>query len=210
MKKIFWGLFVFFAIGVGLYPMLYVLVDMQYGYLALKTEELQSALWTVLFYTHISFGGFALVIGWPQFVNRWRVSTPQFHRKLGMIYLIAVGLSGVSGLYIAQFATGGIISELGFSGLAIGWLLTAGMALYTAKNGKYIEHEQWMIRNYALSFAAVSLRIMLPSSTGTLQIDFVSAYQVIAWACWVPNLIIAEMIIRRNVKSRAARRPTPV
>lgn len=204
MKKLFWGLFVFFAVGVGLYPLLYVLMDMQYGFLALKTEELKSALWTVMFYSHISLGGLALVIGWPQFVNRWRINTPQFHRKLGMVYLTAVGLSGVSGLYIAQFATGGIISELGFSGLAIGWLVTGGMALYTAKNGRYIEHEQWMIRNYALSFAAVSLRLMLPSSTGIFHLDFVTAYQVIAWACWVPNLIISESIIEMNRKGKLA------
>ena len=204
MKKAFWGLFIFFAIGVGLYPVMYLLVDMKYGFLALKAEELQSTIWRVMFYTHISLGGLALVIGWPQFVNKWRINSPQFHRRLGLVYLIAVGLSGISGLYIAQFATGGIISILGFSGLALGWLLTSSMALYSVKNGKYLDHEQWMIRNYALTFAAVSLRIMLPSSY-ILQLDYISAYQVIAWACWVPNLLIAEMIIVTNRKRRAAR-----
>ncbi|MEQ9301014.1 MAG: DUF2306 domain-containing protein [Cyclobacteriaceae bacterium] len=204
MKKLFWGLFIFFAVGVGLYPLLYLLVDMKAGLLALKSEELESTMWVTMFYTHITFGGLALIIGWPQFVNKWRVSTPQFHRRLGMVYLIVVGLSGLSGLYIAQFATGGTISILGFNGLALGWLSTGIMALHTAKNGKYLEHEQWMIRNYALTFAAVSLRIMLPT-TAILQLDFISTYQVIAWACWVPNLIIAELIIIGNRKSRFSR-----
>jgi uncharacterized membrane protein len=204
MKKLFWGLLVVLAIGVGLYPVIYLLVDMRYGFLGLKTEELQSVVWTVMFSTHISLGGFALFIGWSQFVNKWRIYAPQFHRRLGMVYLIAVGFSGLSGLYIAQFATGGIVSILGFSGLALGWLATGTMALYSAKNGRYLEHEQWMIRNYALSFAAVSLRIMLPS-TSILQLDYISAYQVIAWACWVPNLIIAEWIIANNRKNRLAR-----
>jgi hypothetical protein len=54
-----------------------------------------------------------------------------------------------------------------------------------------------MIRNYALTFAAVTLRIYLPLMTPFLfHGDFLAAYRTISWLCWVPNLAIAEWIIK--------------
>jgi hypothetical protein len=55
-----------------------------------------------------------------------------------------------------------------------------------------------MIRSYALTFAAVTLRIWLPLGQ-VLHFDFVEAYRVIAWLCWVPNLLAAEWILN-NLK----------
>jgi hypothetical protein len=54
-----------------------------------------------------------------------------------------------------------------------------------------------MIRSYALTFAAVMLRIYLPLSQ-VYGIPFEPAYQTIAWLCWVPNLIVAEWLILRQ------------
>ncbi len=74
-----------------------------------------------------------------------------------------------------------------------GWLLI--------RAGRTEDHRQWMIRSYALMLAAVSLRLQLPLA-GIYGIAFVSSYPIIAWSCWVPNLIIAEWVIARR---RAAR-----
>ena len=46
-----------------------------------------------------------------------------------------------------------------------------------------------MLRNFSLSLAAVSLHLYLPLSA-VLGIPFESAYPVIAWLCWVPNLYL--------------------
>ena len=62
-----------------------------------------------------------------------------------------------------------------------------------------------MIRNYALTFAGVMLRIWVPVTT-TLGAEFTAAYTVIAWMCWVPNLLVAEWIIRRSRTLPAPRR----
>lgn len=197
MKKLGWALFIFFAIGVGLYPIIYLLVDMRYGFLGTKTPDLLADnLWNMAFYTHIAFGGLSLVIGWSQFMKKLRLRNISLHRTVGKIYMVAVALSGFSGLYIAFFATGGIVASLGFGGLAVSWLFTTAMALRSIKQGMVDAHELWMIRSYALTFAAVSLRILLPTSQ-VMGIPFNDAYVVIAWACWVPNLIIAELIINR-------------
>ena len=51
-----------------------------------------------------------------------------------------------------------------------------------------------MIRNFALSFAAVTLRLYLPP-VFIFQLPFESSYAVIAWICWVPNLLVAQWLI---------------
>ncbi|MNL75568.1 hypothetical protein D3C87_2013940 [compost metagenome] len=61
--------------------------------------------------------------------------------------------------------------------------------------GDRVAHRRWMIRSIALTLAAVTLRIQIPVSM-MLDIPFDTAYPVIAWLCWVPNLVVAEMIVR--------------
>jgi predicted membrane protein DUF2306 len=51
-----------------------------------------------------------------------------------------------------------------------------------------------MTRSFALAFAAVMLRIYLPGSLAA-GVDYYDAYPVIAWVCWVPNLIVAQVLV---------------
>jgi hypothetical protein len=53
-----------------------------------------------------------------------------------------------------------------------------------------------MVRNFALTFAAVMLRLYLPASM-VVGIEFELAYPVIAWLCWLPNVVVAEMLFNR-------------
>jgi hypothetical protein len=55
-----------------------------------------------------------------------------------------------------------------------------------------------MIRSYALTFAAVTLRIWLPLFQNGFGMEFISAYVIIAWLCWVPNLLWAEWYVRQD------------
>jgi hypothetical protein len=196
-RKILWFFFIFFAVIIGLYPISYILFDMSRGLFSSKGPEvLENFFWRAAFYKHIFFGGVALLTGWPQFLKNFRDKNLQWHRRLGTVYLISVLLSGTAGLYIALYASGGIVSITGFSGLAIGWLLTAAMAYSAIRKLDIDDHQFWMIRSYALCFAAVTLRIWLPLFQFGFQMEFFQAYRIIAWLCWVPNLIVAEMIIR--------------
>jgi hypothetical protein len=198
MNKLLWGVFIFFAIGVGVYPALYFLLDMSGGLLASKPAEVQqSPIWLGAFYVHIMLGGISLLTGWSQFLRNFRKRNLSFHRTLGKIYLIAVMISGLCGLYIAFFATGGLVSVLGFGGLALSWLFTSSSAYRSIRLRDIESHERWMIRSYALTFAAVTLRIWLPLSMA-FGIDFMIAYPVISFLCWVPNLFFAEFLIRRK------------
>ena len=196
-RKILWVLFIVFAILIGLYPIAYFVLDMSGGLLGTKSFEiLHDAIWRPVFYLHISFGGIALLTGWSQFSRRMRIRNMQLHRRLGMGYLVCVLLSGLAGLYIALYASGGIIAQLGFTGLAIGWLCTTAMAYSSVLKRDIRSHENWMIRSYALCFAAVTLRLWLPLFQFGFGIEFFAGYRIIAWLCWVPNLLVAEAIIR--------------
>jgi Predicted membrane protein (DUF2306) len=57
-------------------------------------------------------------------------------------------------------------------------------------------HRQWMVRAYALTFAAVTLRLWLVIFQVT-GVDFAEGYVAVAWLSWVPNLIVAEWIVNR-------------
>lgn len=201
-KTFAWILFAFLALSVGGYPIVYYIFDMHgKGLWSGKTNELiGNTAWHTAFYIHITFGGIALLTGWTQFSQKLRDRYLNTHRTIGKIYVGSVMLSSLAGFYIALFASGGIASTLGFGGLAAAWFLTISMAYARILKRDIKQHENWMIRNYALTFAAVTLRIYLPLSQ-MMHIDFIAAYRVISWLCWVPNLSIAEMII--NKRSRA-------
>ncbi len=204
LQKFKWWVFGFLAIGVGLYPLMYVLSSEKINLLRSKPDLLlESSLWNTGFYAHIVFGGIALMIGWLQFYAPLRKKRPKLHRNLGKIYIITVLISGIASLYIAFFATGGLIPSLGFYGLGIVWLTTTIGAYYYARNKNFVQHEYFMIYSYAGCFGAVTLRIWLPLLTLIIG-DFLPAYKIVAWLAWVPNLVVAYFIVNRLTKKRLA------
>ena len=146
---------------------------------------------------HFGLGGLALLIGPLQFLPGLRARWPALHRWTGRVYVTACFASGLAALVMAPYVHTGTVARVGFTLLAVGWLTTTSTALFMALKRRFAEHRRWMIRSYALTLAAVSLRILLPTSS-LLDIPFESAYPVIAYACWVPNLIIAEWWLRRH------------
>jgi len=197
-NKVAWFVFAFLAIGVGLYPLLYFAIDREFGLLASKSDELlANVFWNIGFYGHILFGGLALTIGWVQFSKKMRKAYLTGHRTIGKVYVIAVLISGSCGIFIAFNATGGLVTTLGFMGLGIVWLYTTIKAYFAIRKGDLALHEGLMIYSYAACFAAVTLRIWLPLLTLTLG-DFNTAYRIVAWLCWIPNIIFAFFWVRRK------------
>jgi hypothetical protein len=210
LTKAAWVLFIFFAVGVGLYPLAYYLFDMSGGLLSSKPDTiLTNAVWKASFYTHITLGGLALLIGWSQFMPRFRARHLDLHRTLGKVYIGSVVLSGGAGFYIALYATGGPVSTLGFAALATLWVGTTLKAYDLIRKRAPIQHKHWMIRSYALCFAAVTLRLWLPLFIGGFGIPFMQAYPIISWLCWVPNLLVAEAIVRKKVVRKRANLAVP-
>lgn len=154
------------------------------------------------FYAHIVAAPIALALLPFQFWSRLRVRRPALHRWMGRIYGVSILISGVAGLIIALNADGGLVGQTGFFLLALIWLFTTALAVWHAMNRRIALHRKWIIRSAALTLAAVTLRLYLPVLMGT--VGFEIGYPIVAWLCWVPNLLIAEWWLRRPVATQAA------
>lgn len=203
MKRAGWLTMVFFSLGVCAYAIY------AYGVLAPGTlvhpdmrAAYEAKAWTLRL--HIFAAIAALALGPFQFSPRLRARLPRLHRWMGRTYLSAgVAVGGVAGLYLAQGAFGGLVPRLGFSLLALAWLYTGWRAFAAIRGGDVAAHREWMVRNFALTLAAVTLRFYIPAFMAA-GVRFEDAYPVIAWLCWVPNLALAQLWIARG---RAQRRP---
>jgi uncharacterized membrane protein len=155
-------------------------------------------------YLHAFAASTALLLGPLQLSTKLRAARPVLHRWTGRAYLGAgVLVGGVSGLYLAQFAYGGLAARFGFGALAVAWLYTGLRGLLAIRAGVVAEHRRWMVRNFALTFAAVMLRLYVPAAVGA-GAEFEQAYTAIAWLCWVPNLVVAEWLLSRPHAPRVA------
>lgn len=152
-------------------------------------------------YAHLVGGAIAVGIGWLQFDVSLRERRVSVHRWIGRVYLVAVLIGGVGGLALARVSQEGVVTHLGFGTLAVLWLLTAARGYQLIRGGDDVAHRRWMIRNYALTYAAVTLRYMLGPSLA-LGLPFSIAYPGISWLCWVPNLFIAEWSFVRPIGQR--------
>lgn len=147
------------------------------------------------FYAHVVLAPVALMLVPFQLWQGLRRERPAIHRMLGRAYGIAVMASGAGGLWLAINTEAGSLAAWGFGLLAFAWLGTTGWGIAMAMRGDRIAHRRWMIRSIALTLSAVTLRIYLGMVFG-FGLDFNTAYPAIAWLCWVPNVIVAEMVLR--------------
>ena len=146
---------------------------------------------------HIAGGMGALLAGPWQFSEKLRARWLNFHRWLGRFYLLSVALGSIAGLAMATISSEGMPTHLGFGILAGLWFLTALEAYSAIRHRDIQTHRKWMIRNFALSLAAVTLRNYMPLMLLALHWSFRTTYITVSWLCWVPNLLIAEWIVRR-------------
>ncbi|AKR33958.1 TPA: DUF2306 domain-containing protein [Bacillus cereus] len=204
MNRKIWFVFTFFALLVSGYIVVqYSIMDgFQTGLVKAKLMfgSKLSDFWYSMLFIHITTSIVALVIGPFTLSTKFRDRNINRHRIVGRIYMVGILLGGVSGLYLSFYATGGLVAKLGFGLLSILWLASAYQALHRVKNKKIKEHRNWMIRNYSLTFGAVTLRIWLPLFIVLFGIErFEFSYAIIAWLAWVPNLILAELFIRKRL-----------
>lgn len=149
--------------------------------------------WLVL---HVTGAATALLLSPLQLVPRLRARAPQLHRGLGRVYVLGCTLGGVSGAVLAWGAAAGPVASAGFGILAVVWLYTTTAGWVSALRGRLVEHRAWMVRSFSLTFAAVTLRVYL-AVLPLLPFAFLDAYRAIAFLCWVPNLLVAEVFLRR-------------
>lgn len=144
---------------------------------------------------HAVAGSVALVVGPLQFVRPLRARFPLVHRLTGLVYVAACAVSVPAAFMLALGSTAGPLAGAGFGVLAMLLTLCTFVGLHKAVRQRFSAHREWMIRSYALTGAAVTLRLML-LATGLAGLDFEQSYLAIAWLSWIANLGLAETYIR--------------
>lgn len=186
-------LFWFLSIGIALISWRFIPLGVQtsMNFVAHHLEGRALAL-----YAHIAIAPLVLALLPFQFSTRLRVRCPGLHRWMGRTYALGVLMSGVAALSLAANTVAGPVAGLGFGLLAVLWIAVTARAVWLALQRRIAEHRVWMIRSAALTFAAVTLRLEMPVLEMTLGIE--TGYPIVAWSCWVPNLIVAEWLVRRK------------
>jgi len=186
------------SLGVGLYGLSYLAGR---GAPANVAQNHAGMGWVLV---HATGAGLALLLGPWQFWAGIRARRPWLHRLIGRSYLIVCLVGGISGLILAWNTSAGVFAQSGFGLLAVAWLGVNALGYAAARRRDFASHRRWMIRSFALTFAAVTLRAYLPIAIAS-NAPMMIAYPLISWACWVPNLIVAEAWLRTGPASRLPR-----
>jgi hypothetical protein len=201
-------LFLLFSLGYFSFLMLriiwaYIPMEPDTAFLQLKQSYLHITEWRIAFYVHVFSSLFALLAGFTQFSKKLLKERPRLHRAMGYAYVINIlMITGPAGLLMSFYANGGISSRIGFVLLSVLWIAFTAIALYKAVKKQFMAHRVFMIRSFALTLSAVSLRIWKVIIANFTDMAPMDRYRVIAWLGWVLNLLIAEWIIFRMKKLR--------
>lgn len=157
----------------------------------------------VAFYLHVCAGGVAMLLVPLQLSSRIRRRRPQVHRVVGRVVALSIAIAAPAGLAMAPYNEAGPIGVAGFGLLAVGWFGCMAMSIATIRRGDRVAHRRWAIRTFALTYAAVMLRLwlgvmMAAQIAGGIDADlaFDRAYVLVPFLCWVPNIIVAELVLR--------------
>lgn len=185
-----YGLLAFLAIGVGLFALRYLTFDA-----AVAPPELRPNMEgrPLVFVAHTSAAAVAMLVGIWQFLPATRRTA--WHRTAGRIYVTACLTGALAGFYIAWFTTAGPWATAGFAILAVLWFAATLRAFLYARQNDFVSHRRWMIRSYALTCAAISLRLIVPIGV-TSGFTFFEAYIAASWLCWIVNLAAVEIWLR--------------
>lgn len=169
-----------------------------------------------LLVVHVLTATVALVLGPLQFVPAIRARR-RLHRGIGRTYLLAGVLPAALAAVPVALLSGRLVTQVGLVVPAVLWLVTAGLAVRAIRRGDVRAHRAWMTRNYALTFLAVTARIVVPLvlltllATGavapadapTAVASLIPVGQVLGWMI---NLSVAEVLLRRVPRARTALR----
>lgn len=160
---------------------------------------------------HIAAGMAALFAGLAQFRTglhggRWAV-----HRLVGRVYLGSIAVASIAAVTLLTRTRGGWVFASGLAGLAIAWVATSGLAYIAIRRGNIIQHREWMIRSYVVTFAFVNFRIFYDVLEGLHVGKWHERAAVSSWFCWAVPLLITELVLQgRKVFAAPTRRGVPL
>lgn len=189
----------------------YIPYNTDVGFLQIKQEYIDIDHWRIAFFVHVYTSLWVLLAGFTQFSKMLRSRYPKVHRLVGYIYAADILLiTGPAGFVMGFYANGGITSRVAFITLATGWIFFTAMAVVKARRGDYDSHRAYMMRSYALTLSALTLRAWKWSINNSVELPPMDVYRAVAWLGWVPNLVFAEFLLWRHKQEAARKRLTAV
>lgn len=177
----------------------YLALEDNVAFLRIKQSVVHLSWWKGAFYVHVFTSVFVLLAGFTQF-SKWSVQHyPYVHRWCGRLYVVIIlFLSGPAGFLLAIKANGGWFSQLAFTILSILWWWFTWRAWHTVLRKEMEQHRAFMIRSFALTLSAITLRAWKWLIVFFWAPPPMDTYRLVAWLGWIPNLLLSEWLIRRR------------
>ncbi|WP_244434310.1 DUF2306 domain-containing protein [Agrobacterium tumefaciens] len=161
---------------------------------------------------HFAAGSILVLLGPVQLIGRLRQSIPWLHAWLGRFYVVSAAAAGVGGLafIVGQGTIGGTLMDVGFGLYGALMAVSATMSYLHARSSRYSSHRAWAIRLFALTIGSWLYRIeygawFLLSRLFGPSAEFGDWFDAImVFFFYVPNLIVAEFVIRTGQQNRTA------
>lgn len=206
----------YLMLSLGTFFMLTMIIDYasfrtDIHFLQAKQDYIPIVAWRIAFYVHVFSSVLALMAGFTQFSNNILRNYKQLHRTIGKMYVVNIlFVNFPAGMILAVYANGLWPTKIAFIILDCLWFYFTLRAFTAIMKGKVEEHRDFMIRSFALTFSAITLRSWKIILTGMFHPDPLVLYMVDAWMGFVPNLLFAEWLIRRRKAKKLSLKPEHV
>jgi len=196
-------LLAFFFVLMAQITLQYIPVRMDAAFLQIKQDYIHITPWRIAFFVHVFSSMFVLAAGFTQFSPLIMRRYKPLHRAMGKCYgTLILFVTGPASFIMALLANGGIPSRVAFTCLSLLWMYTTARGWQTARARQFVQPRQWMFRSYALTLSAITLRGWKWLLIALFHLRPLNAYMIVAWLGFVPNLLIAEWIIRKSYATR--------
>jgi len=203
LKNISKNIFIYILLCAAVFGMLLTIAQYgsfrtDVGFLLFKQDYLHIPIWRMAFYVHVFSCVFCLCAGFTQFSSHVLKHHKKLHRFMGRLYVYNIMfINFPAGMIMAFYANGHLPSKIAFIILDSLWLLFTYKAVMAIKAKDIKAHKQFMIRSYALTCSAITLRMWKLILSNTFHIDPQVLYMIDAWMGFVPNLLFAEWLINK-------------
>ena len=203
LRKVAYAILLAMAIPLSINALSYLNLDSRYGFLRLKQEAIKTGWYLPAYYGHVIIAALILLIGFNQIVPAFRAKSIRIHRWLGKFYVGGIlFFAAPGGFTMSLFINRGPLVLTSFILQCACWIAFTSLAYISIRRGNISAHQAWMTRSFALTLAAITLRLYVFIFSWWIDLSQPLAYATIAWSSWVLNWVVAEFYInskKRNV-----------
>ena len=175
----------------------YLSFERAINFLGTKTDDvLDKTHFMWAFYIHITSSLLVMPLGVLQFSTYIARHKPSLHRIFGKVYVVVIlALAAPSGLVLASYASAGLAAKVGFTLQSLVWWIVTYIAWQEATQKRWLNHTNAMLRSFAVTLAAMSLRTESYIMYYYLDTKPIETYLTVTWLSWVGNLLFVEILI---------------